>query len=169
MSDTLDDDVTVGPETLQASVRIADDRWNDIQPVAIADMVMTAIAASSCAPLGNAMCDIVFSDDAELHELNRRFLDKDRPTNVLAFPSGDLCGPGTPCNLGGIVVSYDRVDAEARERGISMTDHTTHLTLHGMLHLLGYDHESEAERAEMERIEINLLSGLGVADPYEGS
>lgn len=169
MSATLDEDETAGPTSFQASIRVSDPRWAKMDPVAISDMVLTALAASSSAPHCNASADILFADDATLHDLNARFRHKDAPTNVLAFPSGEDCEDVPACFLGGIALSFDRVDAESRERGISLTDHTTHLTLHGLLHLLGFDHIDEADRQEMERVEVNLLSGLGIADPYEGS
>ena len=88
---------------------------------------------------------------------------------MLAFPSGEAVERAVPAFLGGIALSYDRVIAEAVERGIPETAHATHLTLHGLLHLLGYDHETDAEREEMERVEVAILAGLGIDDPYEGS
>ncbi|RAH97076.1 rRNA maturation RNase YbeY [Acuticoccus sediminis] len=165
----LDEDVTAGPASFQASVRTDDTRWSSMDPVAITDMVLTAIAASGSAPSYNASCDVLFSDDAALQDLNTRFREKNAPTNVLAFPSGEAVTIGEPCFLGGIAISFDRCDAESKERGISMTDHTTHLTVHGVLHLLGFDHMTDEEREEMERVEVSLLAGLGIADPYEGS
>ena len=169
MTATLDEDALAGPASLQANVRIEDSRWSAVDAVAVSDIVLTAIAASGSAPAHNAECDILFAGDSTLQDLNLRFRQKDRPTNVLAFPSGEVAEPGTACFLGGVALSFDRCDAESKERGISVTDHTTHLTLHGMLHLLGYDHEVEDEREEMERVEVNILAGLGIADPYEGS
>lgn len=169
MTPTLDDDVTAGPGTFRAAVRVSDDRWGCADPVSVADMVLTALAASGSSPVGLATCDMLFADDATLRDLNRLYRGKDRPTNVLAFPSGETPERGRSCFLGGVAVSYETTRGEADERGISLTDHVTHLTLHGMLHLLGYDHEIETDREEMERVEVNLLSGFGIADPYEGS
>ncbi len=169
MSAELEEDVTVGPASFQANIRLDDRRWALVDPVAITDMVLTAIAASGSSPSYNANSDVLFADDGSLQDLNRRFREKDAPTNVLAFPSGETWSAGETLFLGGIALSFDRCQAELKDRGISMTNHTTHLTLHGMLHLLGFDHMTEDEREEMERVEVNLLAGLGIADPYQGS
>ncbi|UOM33587.1 rRNA maturation RNase YbeY [Acuticoccus sp. I52.16.1] len=169
MSAALEEDATAGPASFQANIRVEDLRWSAQDPVAITDMVLTAIAASGSAPGHNVNCDVLFADDAALRDLNSRFRDKDAPTNVLAFPSGEEPAAGQTWFLGGIALSFDRCEQESKERGISVTDHTTHLTLHGMLHLLGFDHMTEDEREEMERVEVNILAGLGIADPYEGS
>jgi probable rRNA maturation factor len=169
MMPTLDDeDVTAGPASLPASVRVADHRWQGLDPVAVADMVLTALSASGAAPDCPASIDILFADDATLADLNRRYRGKDGPTNVLSFPSGEPCIHGEPCFLGGIALAFETMEREARQRAIPLTHHATHLTLHGLLHLLGHDHEVEAEREAMERLEITLLSGLGIPDPYDG-
>ncbi|MBJ3777236.1 rRNA maturation RNase YbeY [Acuticoccus mangrovi] len=169
MTPTLDEDVTAGPQSMPASVRVADPRWSAVDPVAIADRVLTAVAGSIAAPEGVASLDILYADDAEVTALNGRYRHKPRPTNVLAFPSGEPCEGDEPCFLGGVILAFDTVANEAGERGIPIADHATHLTLHGVLHLLGYDHEIETDRAEMERTEVSILKGLGIADPYEGS
>lgn len=169
MTPTLDEDVTAGPALFQAAVRVADHRWAPIEPAAIADIVLSAVAGSSVALNCPISCDILFTDDAEMASLNGRFRHKDSPTNVLAFPSGETLERGVPAFVGGVAISFDRVSQEAIERTISVTDHATHLTLHGVLHLVGFDHETEIEREEMERVEVNILAKLGVANPYEGS
>jgi probable rRNA maturation factor len=132
-------------------------------------MVLTAISASSAAPDCIACSEVLFADDDTLADLNSRFRDKDGPTNVLSFPSGEPCVRGERCFIGSVALAFDTMEREARERGIPLTHHTTHLTLHGILHLLGYDHEVDAERDEMEALEIDLLAGLGLPNPYEGS
>lgn len=164
-----DDELTAGPASLQASIRVADERWAELAPTELAEMVLAALAGSSASPNCVATCDMLFTDDAEMRDLNGRFRHLDRATNVLAFPSGEPCDRGIPAFLGGIALSIDRVGEEARERGIPATAHVTHLTLHGMLHLLGYDHEDDAGRQKMERIEVDILDGLGIKNPYEGS
>ncbi|MGM0559459.1 MAG: rRNA maturation RNase YbeY [Pseudomonadota bacterium] len=108
---------------------------------------------------------VVLADDLLLQELNRNFRDKDRPTNVLSFPSDDLLPDGMRL-LGDVVLSYDTCADEAREQGKSLRDHARHLTLHGVLHLLGHDHEAAEDAEEMERLEVELLAELGVANPY---
>lgn len=170
MTPTLDEqDVIVGPTSMPASVRVEDSRWTIADPVALVDVVTTALTASGFAPAAPASVDVLFTSDAVMAELNARFRGKTGPTNVLAFPSGERCEPGVPSVLGGIALGFERAEQEARDRTIPFTHHATHLTLHGLLHLLGHDHEDEAGREEMERIEVNILEGLGIANPYEGS
>lgn len=164
-----DDDVLVGPMLLQGSVRVTDPRWVTLEPQTIAELVLSALAGSPVAPGGPASFDLLFTDDVEMTELNGRFRMKPVPTNVLAFPSGERCERGVPTFLGGVALSFDRVSAEAANRAISLTAHATHLVLHGLLHLLGYEHEDEIDRHEMERVEVWTLGGLGIANPYEGS
>lgn len=111
---------------------------------------------------------VVLADDAQVRILNRDFRGKDRPTNVLSFPSGDDAGPmpGRPVLLGDVVVALETTTREAVAEGKTVGDHLAHLVVHGTLHLLGYDHEAEAEAEAMEELETELLAGLGIADPY---
>lgn len=105
---------------------------------------------------------ILLTDNDELTELNFRFRNLDKPTNVLAFPAGE-----NPENhLGDIAVAYGVCAAEAELEGKSLNHHLQHLVTHGVLHLLGYDHETDAQAAEMEGLERQILAGLGIADPY---
>lgn len=105
---------------------------------------------------------ILLADDATLRRLNREFRGLDKPTNVLSFPApANLEG-----HLGDIAVAFETAAREAREAGIGFADHVTHLAVHGVLHLLGYDHADEAGAAVMEPLEIAILARLGIADPY---
>jgi len=106
-----------------------------------------------------------FSSDEEVRALNAQFRGKDAPTNVLSFPAGEV-PEGEPQPLGDIILARETVVREAGEQGKTVAAHTCHLILHGMLHLLGYDHGTDAEADEMEAIECAVLAGLGVADPY---
>jgi probable rRNA maturation factor len=113
----------------------------------------------------NAELSVVFTDDAHIRALNRRFRGKDKATNVLSFPaapSGRKLGP----LLGDIVLARQTVEREADDQGLTFEDHLTHLVVHGFLHLLGYDHATEAEAVAMERLETAILASIGVADPY---
>ena len=105
-------------------------------------------------------------DAAEMQTLNRDYRGKDRPTNVLSFDyrDDDFQPPGY---LGDIVICASVVMQEAAERQIPPADHWAHLALHGVLHLLGYDHETSTQAAEMEGLEIELLGKLGIDNPYE--
>ena len=105
---------------------------------------------------------ILLADDAALRRLNREFRGKDKPTNVLSFPAA----PNPEGHLGDIAIAYGVTAREAAEGGKSFADHATHLAVHGVLHLLGYDHETEAEAAIMEPLETAILAELGIADPY---
>lgn len=104
-------------------------------------------------------------DEDESRALNRRYRGRDYATNVLSFPA-DLPGELEIGLLGDIVICAPRVAAEAREQGKAEQAHWAHLTVHGVLHLLGYDHQREADAQEMEGLEVRLLAALGYDDPY---
>ena len=116
-----------------------------------------------------------FTDDAEVHTLNRDYRGKDKPTNVLSFPMAepDLLdsvadGDEIEILLGDLALAHGVCLAEAEERGVAVGTHAAHLLVHGTLHLLGYDHEtSEADAEAMEDLERRALASLGIADPYQ--
>ena len=101
----------------------------------------------------------------EGRELNRRYRGRDYATNVLSFPAELPPGVGSPL-LGDIVIAAPVVAREAREQAKPVRDHYAHLTVHGVLHLLGYDHQREREAARMEALETRTLASLGIANPY---
>lgn len=140
-------------------VEIEDAAWTAALPNAAGVVERAATAA-----LGTVAGDVVvlLTDDAAVRDLNARFRDKDRPTNVLSFPAAESAAP----HLGDLVLAYGVCAAEATAQGKSLADHLSHLTVHGVLHLLGRDHEAEAEAEEMEAEERTILASLGVADPY---
>ena len=104
-------------------------------------------------------------DNRESRELNRRYRHCDRPTNVLSF-AADLPGELDLPDLGDVVICRDVVQREAFEQGKPPEAHWAHMVVHGTLHLLGYNHEDEADATEMETIEVQILTGLGYSDPY---
>lgn len=116
---------------------------------------------------------VALSSDAEVTALNAQFRGKKKPTNVLSFPAAVPAGRGLgnagPMPLGDIVLAAETVLVEAADMGISPADHLRHLIVHGLLHLLGYDHIEAAQADEMEALETQILASLGVADPYAGS
>jgi probable rRNA maturation factor len=114
---------------------------------------------------------VMLTDDTQIRELNRTWRGKDRATNVLSFPSPEppgivLSGNGAPRHLGDIALAYETLAREAEEESKPLAHHFAHLVVHGVLHLLGYDHEVEAEAERMEDLEVRALSTLGIADPY---
>jgi len=116
---------------------------------------------------------LLFADDAEVHELNREWRDKDKPTNVLSFPMLtrdellDLPADGPPELLGDIVLALETCAREATDKALPLEAHATHLIVHGLLHLAGHDHEiSPADARVMEQLEIKALALIGLADPY---
>ena len=112
---------------------------------------------------------IILTDDAEQRCLNRDWRGIDRSTNVLAFPAWDPGAPSpadAPLLLGDVVLAYETVAREARDQRTPLADHFRHLVVHGVLHLLGYDHATGPEAVQMETLETSILAGLGVADPY---
>ena len=116
---------------------------------------------------------VIFTSDEEIHALNREWRDRDKATNVLSFPMLtrdellDLAPDGPPVLLGDIALAHETCAREAAEKGVTLTDHATHLLVHGLLHLAGHDHETSTEDAEaMEALEVKALAVLGIADPY---
>jgi len=126
-----------------------------------AHAALTAVAAR------REPCEIAITltDDAEMRELNRNWRDKDQPTNVLSFPAGDA--PGEQGSLGDVVIAFETTQREATEIGVALSDHVSHLVVHGVLHLLGFDHDNDAEAEQMEDLERQALASLGIADPYK--
>lgn len=117
---------------------------------------------------GPVEVSVLLSDDAAIQVLNRDWRGKDKPTNVLSFPASADDGPvsGAPELLGDIAVAFETTAREALDQDKSLADHFSHLLVHGMLHLLGFDHETDAQADEMEPLEIEILAGLGIASPY---
>jgi probable rRNA maturation factor len=104
-------------------------------------------------------------DREESSGLNRQFRGKDGPTNVLSFPADLPDGVDLPL-LGDIVICAPLVAEQAQQQGKPLESHWAHLVLHGVLHLLGYDHQTEVEAAKMESLEVKLLASIGIDDPY---
>jgi probable rRNA maturation factor len=111
---------------------------------------------------------IVLANDDLLHILNREYRDKDEPTNILTFAALDAEEPESDgvLQLGDIMLSYETIRRQAREEGKFMKDHVKHMVVHGVLHLLGYDHETDDQATDMETLEIRILERLGVQNPY---
>ncbi len=117
---------------------------------------------------GDCEVSVRIVDAGEIRTLNRDYRGKDQPTNVLSFPAGDVAGwPGdVPEPLGDIVICARVVQDESARQGKAIPDHWAHLLVHGALHLLGYDHQSETDAEVMEALETAILRAHGVDDPY---
>ena len=172
MSD--DPDSTSGPGaglTIVVDLRAAG--WQrdaaDIEAmVRQAALCALATEAPGLAAPGGVELSLVLTDDATVSALNRDYRGRDRPTNVLAFPQ-DAAGSEPadgPWLLGDVVLAYETVRREAAAQGKTLADHTRHLVVHGLLHVLGFDHDAEDIAADMERRETAILAALGIADPY---
>jgi probable rRNA maturation factor len=107
----------------------------------------------------------VLADDTLVQSLNRSYRGKDAPTNVPSFPfQGGL--PMRSRHMGDVVLAAETILDEASEQGIAPVQHLQHLVVHGLLHLLGFDHDTAAKAEAMERLEVQILATLGVSDPY---
>jgi len=168
-----------GPEpmTLEIDISVAAGPWPDEFPQAenaarLAAQAAFDIAANERGVGGNAEAALVLADDEFVRCLNRDYRGRDEPTNVLSFAALDgetviqNPDPLAPVLLGDMIVAFETVVREAAAQGKAVADHFSHLVVHAMLHLLGYDHETADLAARMEGMEIQILRGLGINDPY---
>ena len=157
---------------LSFDVSVEDDGWAEMASIMTELSARVASALpDGCLPEGGLPDEsltagaqeisLVLTNDASIRRLNRDYRGKDKPTNVLSFPT--IEAPGL---LGDIVLARETILREAEDKGVSFKHHFTHLIIHGLLHLLGHDHQTEAEAEKMEAIEIAALAKLGIANPY---
>lgn len=161
--------VSVAARSLVAEIVVDGDGWCLIADCegAVLAAVRALAAARPHRLIENATATIALSDDMRVAELNGTFRHKPGPTNVLSFPAGARAmPPGEPRYLGDVIIARETVLREAEDLGIPPVHHLQHLAIHGVLHLLGYDHITGADAATMEALEIPVLATLGVADPY---
>jgi probable rRNA maturation factor len=143
-------------------IEVEDPAWTEALANAEALVLEAAEATLASEGAVGEGVTLLLTDDASIKDLNRRFRRQDRPTNVLSFPA-----PQNPERfLGDIALAYGVCAREAREQGKPLAHHLQHLVAHGVLHLLGYDHVSDAQADEMEDLERAVLAGLGIPDPY---
>lgn len=159
-----------GPQArLIADILEDDGDWAAFAPVEAAVLAaVTVVSDAAEVAIGVSEATIVLSSDALVRDLNRTYRQQDKPTNVLSFPAPEL-----PADvhvdrkmLGDIVLAVETVTREAQALAIPPFHHLQHLVVHGLLHLLGYDHLTDAQAAEMEALETRLLARIGVADPH---
>jgi probable rRNA maturation factor len=133
---------------------------------ALAQRAAEAALAVADAADEDVEVSVMLADDPQIRELNRTWRAKDKPTNVLSFPAPEQPGAEGPRHLGDLALAYETLVREAEEESKALADHFAHLIVHGILHLLGHDHEDEAEAETMEALEVKALATLGIADPY---
>lgn len=158
---------------------IEDNRWDAAGLAELAERGAQAVLARL--PLDHAVeIAVMGCDDARIAVLNADFRGKPQPTNVLSWPSQELGSEeegeepylpepeddGDAHHLGDLALAYETCAREAAEQGKTLSDHVTHLLVHGVLHLLGYDHIRDADATLMERLEVEILGNLGLSDPY---
>ncbi len=127
--------------------------------------VREAVAAASKRVPGDGEVSLLLADDAAIGSLNREWRGIDRPTNVLSFPAAKQPSGSAPL-LGDIAIAYETLAREADEEGKPILHHLAHLVVHGYLHLMGYDHQTDSEAEEMEALERDILRGMRIPDPY---
>jgi len=151
---------------LEVAVVRHDGHWRaaGVTDAAVARWARAGLDAAAPAPAGTYEVSILLTDDHEMQALNRIWRDKDAPTNVLSFPASE--DPSEPGPLGDVALAYQTTRKEADTMGLALTDHAAHLVVHGVLHLLGFDHEADEEAERMEELERQALAALGIGDPY---
>jgi probable rRNA maturation factor len=146
---------------LSLTLEIEDGRWRRTRalPARLKKAVRAALATAGADP--KVDLTLLLTTDKRVKALNREFRDKNKPTNVLSFPSA------AEGYIGDIAIAYGVTAKEAKAEGKALIDHATHLAVHGVLHLLGYDHISPRLAKVMEPMETRILATLNIADPYE--
>jgi probable rRNA maturation factor len=152
------------PKLQQGILVVVDDPgWRKVRGL-LPRLKRAAAAAERAARFrGASTLTILLSRDGKLKSLNRDFRGLDKPTNVLSFPAG----PNKDGYRGDIALALGVTRREAKSAGKSLADHAAHLVVHGVLHLAGHDHERVRDAKVMEKLEIDILHGLGIANPYE--
>jgi len=148
---------------MSVTSEVEDPRW-EVLPDAEGTAARCVAAALD---VNERSVNVLFTSDAEMRILNRDFRSKDAATNVLSFPAMPLAKPdGSEAHLGDIALAFETIDREAKEQRKPLLHHVSHLIVHGTLHLLGYDHDSDEAADAMEQRERNILATLGIPDPY---
>jgi probable rRNA maturation factor len=150
--------------TLDVEIVRHGDAWaGEVTDATLRQAARAALAAARSLLPGTYQVTLVLTDDGEMRTLNRTWRGKDAATNVLSFPAGDF---GTQAFLGDVVLAYETTSKEMREQNIALGDHLSHLVVHGVLHLLGFDHIEDDAAERMEALERTALATLGIGDPY---
>jgi probable rRNA maturation factor len=144
------------------------DLWTHHPEIEVIAQRALAQAAASCGEtlLPSAEVALLLVDDERMRAINKEWREKDKPTNVLSFPSVPKEKIANAPFLGDIVLACETVEREAKDEGKNFNDHAAHLVVHGFLHLVGHDHMDDEEAERMESLETRILAELGIADPY---
>jgi probable rRNA maturation factor len=158
--------MTAAPKRRSATpaidIKVASTLWQ-AQPAAEQTVRVAIAAAAGVLSTANGEVSVVLTDDAAIRTLNRDWRKIDKPTNVLSFPAPKSAGM-----LGDIVIAYETLERECAAEDRIFLDHLAHLTVHGFLHLIGYDHQNDAQADEMEALESKIMALMKLPDPYLG-
>jgi probable rRNA maturation factor len=161
--------------TIAVPVTIEDRAWRVLPtPSRRVARTVRSTLNRACPRLDSATVSVLLTGDTQQRALNRDWRGKDAATNVLSFPAraiiaGETPEPefaGVPLELGDLALAFETCAREAKEQGKPLEHHLDHLVIHGVLHLLGYDHIEDIDAAIMEPLEVSILAGLGIPDPY---
>ena len=164
---------------VSVSILFSSSQWDEASCEPVLERAVAAVLDHVATEKEVFEVSVMATDDASIAELNAQFRDKPVPTNVLSWPAQDLAPdkPGTRPRapkadafgmvpLGDVALAFETCAREAAAQGKTFKDHVTHLTVHGTLHLLGFDHETDADADIMEDLERQILCKLGIDDPY---
>tara|TARA_R100001086_G_scaffold96512_2_gene47985 strand:- start:3200 stop:3649 length:450 start_codon:yes stop_codon:yes gene_type:complete len=145
---------------VQLDLIVEEDAWSEVPD--LESVCQTAFDAAVKVEPAEGIVALLLADNDVLHSLNHQFRSKDKPTDVLSFPADPMDRP----MLGDIAVALGVAKEDATAQNKTLADHLTHLLIHGYLHLLGHDHETDHEAEKMEGLEIKALASLGIDNPY---
>jgi probable rRNA maturation factor len=150
---------------LQIDIQTQSPLW-DAQPLAAQTVREALGAAASTLSTAGGEVSIVLTSDSAIRDLNRDWRGIDKPTNVLSFPASGQTAIGDARLLGDIVIAYETLERECDDENRIFLHHLAHLSVHGFLHLIGYDHQTDVQAEEMEGLESKIMTRLNLPDPY---
>ncbi len=152
----------------QIEITVEEPRWQKALPNcdSVVQTIVQIVLETVATYLTAYEISIVLANDNFVQKLNRQYRDQDKPTNVLSFPTMDSPTPNRPIILGDVILAYETIKRETEEQNKTLEEHFSHLLIHGVLHLLGYDHQTPAEAEAMEAIEVNILAEFNITNPY---
>lgn len=155
-------------EKLIIDIKFGDDRWRiyDQLPELLETVIVQCLSSAKIAYSSDSEVSFLLVNDISIQQLNKIWRGKDSPTNVLSFTSISTPMAESPHMFGDIILSLDTISKQAINTGIKIQDHVAHLAAHGFLHLVGYSHNDDKSASIMESLEIEILSKIGIANPY---